>query len=127
MEIVIDRYKCLSWNECQKMHYITRGQARDEVIELVLGAIHSDRKILKTAKSMIGPFTLTIEAHFSHGNRRDPDNLFVKPIIDALVKAGIFPDDNGKVIEALTLKAKTKMPNDKIIISIKDNHEAEIL
>ena len=120
MEIIIEKFKCLSWNECQRMHYRIRGAARDEVKGLVLRIVQSDRKILKTARSMTGPFTLTIEAHFIHGNRRDPDNLFVKPIIDGLVQAGIFPDDNGKIIESLVLKAKIKMPSDKIIISIKE-------
>lgn len=67
-----------------------------------------------------GKANIFIEAHFVNSNRRDPDNLFVKPIIDAIVKFGVLPDDNGDVVESLTLISKTRMESDQIIIKINE-------
>ena len=38
--------------------------------------------------------------------RRDCDNIFVKPVIDTIVKWGIIEDDNWTVIEGVTLRIK---------------------
>lgn len=63
------------------------------------------------------PIKLVIEAHYRNNNRHDPDNLYVKPILDALVKIGVLKDDNGDCVESVTLTAKRKMPEDRIIIN----------
>lgn len=69
-------------------------------------------------RKMIPPVRITIEAHFKGGNRRDPDNLYVKPIIDGIVAAKVIPDDNGEVVESVTLIAKRKHGKDMVIITV---------
>ena len=41
--------------------------------------------------------------------RRDPDNLHVKPLLDAMRVAGILPDDDSEVVTAVRL-AYRRMP-----------------
>ena len=66
------------------------------------------------------PVRITIEAHFKGGNRRDPDNLYVKPIIDGMVAAKVIPDDNGEVVESVTLRTCIRQPSDVIVIEIEE-------
>ncbi len=123
MKIIIERYKCPSWNEMQIAHWKKRGIDRDELKLLVIGCIFSQytraafkRRVLEMKK----PADIRIEAFFKNSNRRDPDNLYVKPILDGIVKAGILPDDNGEFINSVTLMAKIKAGEDKIIIYINE-------
>lgn len=66
------------------------------------------------------PVDMKIVAYFKNTNRRDPDNLFVKPILDGIVQAGLIPDDSGQYIDSLTLSTKVKSKSDKIIIYINE-------
>lgn len=125
MKILIERYKCPSWNEFNRsqMHWTERGVRRDELAELVHGCIFSQysraafkRRVLEMKK----PADVRIEAFFKSAQRRDPDNLYVKPILDGIVKAGILPDDNGEFINSVTLMARVKAGEDKIIIYINE-------
>ncbi len=76
------------------------------------------QEIKRKMKCHEAPFEITIEAHFKEKNRRDPDNLYVKPLLDALVKIGVLTDDSGDVVESLTLKTKRKQEKDQVIITI---------
>jgi Holliday junction resolvase RusA-like endonuclease len=114
MKIEIENYKCPSWNEFnRRVHWAVRACARDELKMLVYVEMMRYRG-LKIDNSV----NITIEAHFKSGMRRDLDNLFVKPILDGIVQSGLIRDDNGDVVETLILKAKVKMPSNKIIIYI---------
>jgi len=95
---------------------------RDALIILACDAVRKQLKgsIRRIAEELKIPATIRIEAHFTHGNRRDPDNLYVKPIIDGIVKSGLLSDDNGKIVDWVALKAEVKMPSDKIIIYINE-------
>ncbi|MEI7890908.1 MAG: hypothetical protein WCI36_02970 [bacterium] len=123
MKITIENCKCPSWNEFNRsVHWAVRAAKRQELQDFVYEAITkqfkgSFRRITAQIKK---PIQVSIEAHFKNNHRRDPDNLFVKPFLDAMVKVGLFYDDNGDVIESLTLSAKRNMPSDKIIISINE-------
>ena len=46
------------------------------------------------------PATVTVTLPFKKGGRRDPHNYVatVKPIIDGLVKAGVWPDDTPEFV-----------------------------
>ena len=124
MKITIDNCRCPSWNQFNKgVHWAVRASARQELQDFVYEAIVRQFKgsFRRIAVQIKKPIQVSIEAHFKNNHRRDPDNLFVKPILDALVKYGLFLDDNGDVIDSLTLKVKRNMPSDKIIISINEN------
>ena len=123
MKIVIERYKCPSWNEMQIAHWKKRGIDRDDLKELVIGCLFSQytraefkRRVLEMKK----PADVRIEAFFKSAQRRDPDNLYVKPILDALVNSGMLSDDNGEFVDSVTLKSKTKAGEDKIIIYVNE-------
>lgn len=121
MKIIIERYKCPSWNDMQTAFWAKRGCARDELKNLVfctIFATYNRSEFKRRALGMKKPAGITVEAHFKSSRRRDPDNLYVKPILDGIVKAGLLPDDSGEFIGSVTLIAKVKMPSDKIIISI---------
>lgn len=124
MKITIENCRCPSWNEFNRsVHWAVRAVKRQELQDFVYEAMTKQFKgsIRRIAVQINKPIQVSIEAHFKNNHRRDPDNLFVKPILDALVKYGLFYDDNGDVIESLTLRAKRKMPSDQIIISINEN------
>lgn len=116
MKIEIENYKCPSWNDMQVAHWAMRAADREVLKLLAYGAANNARKKTKVKV----PVVVKIEAHFKDGKRRDPDNLYVKPILDGLVKAGVFADDNGEVIKSITLIAKVKMKSNGIIISINE-------
>lgn len=124
MKIEINQYKCPSWNEFNRaIHWAVRAQERDDMKLIFMDCLyrqHGRDNLRKLAENLVKPVKVRIEAHFKNYARRDPDNLFVKPILDGIVKAGIFRDDNGDVIKSLTLEAKRKMPSDKIIIYINE-------
>jgi len=73
----------------------------------------------KKKKKVKVPVEIIIEAHFYEKRRRDPDNLYVKPILDGLVRSGLFDDDNGDIIDCLSLKSKIGQKCDSITINIK--------
>ncbi len=124
MKIEIENCKCPSWNEFNRaVHWAARASERDTLKMLFLGCLyeqHSRAHLKRMSLELKKPVAVRIEAHFKNPNRRDPDNLFVKPILDGIVKAGIFTDDNGDVIESLTLVAKRKSPKDKVIVFINE-------
>ena len=114
MKIVIENYKCPSWNDMQRAHWTDRSGEMAVLKNMVYALANNCRR-----KEVVNiPATVRIEAHFKGGQRRDPDNLYIKPILDGLVAAKIFEDDNGKIIDWVALKAEVKMPSDKIIINL---------
>jgi len=114
MKIEIENYKCPSWNDMQITHWAVRLTEKRSLQKLVYVYAYNLKKKAKV------PATVTVEAHFKDGKRRDPDNLYVKPILDGLVQSGMLMDDNGDVIESITLIAKVKMSSDRILISINE-------
>jgi len=123
MKIEIERCKCPSWNDMQTAFWAKRSVERDELKNLTfctIFATYNRSEFKRRVLAMKKPAEVRVEAHFKNSVRRDPDNLYVKPILDGIVKAGLLPDDNGEFISAVTLCAKVKMPMDKIIISINE-------
>lgn len=72
----------------------------------------------RETRKMMPPVRIVVEARFKNSNRRDPDNLYVKPIIDGMVAAKVIPDDNGEIVASVTLVAKRKQESDMIVIEI---------
>lgn len=75
-------------------------------------------KSTRETRKLSPPVGIVIEAHFKGGQRRDPDNLYVKPIIDGMVAAKVIPDDNGEVVKSVTLMAKRNQEMDLVIIEV---------
>lgn len=115
MKIVIENYKCLSWNDMQRVHWALRAEEKKVLQRMVYAQAYNLRK-----SKVSVPAIVKIEAHFEGKKIHDPDNLFVKPVLDGLVKAGIFEDDNGKIIDWVCLKTEIEMPKNKIIILINE-------
>lgn len=113
MIIEIKNLKCPTWNSFLYRHWRIGHKAKQEVEELVYWEAQEQAKGKSFQKARV-----TIRAFFKGKGRHDPDNLFVKPIMDGLVKAGVFPDDNGDIVESLTLEAKNRCDDDFIRISI---------
>jgi Holliday junction resolvase RusA-like endonuclease len=121
MKLTIENYKCLSWNEFNRnMHWSIRTAVREELKSLVYAEMckHRGVKIDKTVD-------VDITAYFKDWRRRDLDNLFIKPILDGIVDSGLIRDDNGDVIDSLTLRAKVRQPQNKIIIKINENEKKD--
>ncbi|MFA5993343.1 MAG: hypothetical protein WC823_00115 [Parcubacteria group bacterium] len=116
MKIILENFKCLSWNDMQNIHWSLRAQEKKNLQNAVYALAYN---LGKKEKVNI-PALVKIEAHFKDGGRHDPDNLYVKPILDGLVRAGVFEDDNGKIIDWVCSKAEVKMPSDQIIIYINE-------
>jgi len=118
MQIIIRNYRCASWNELNRsIHWRARANFRDELYILTNKALRESLKGKKVER-FDGSVDMRIEAHFKGSNRRDPDNLYVKPIQDALVFRGVLKDDSGKYVASLTLSVKTKMQEDQVIVTI---------
>jgi Holliday junction resolvase RusA-like endonuclease len=71
----------------------------------------------------IGGYRLTIVAYRSH--LLDPDNLFVKPIIDGLVKKGVIPDDTAAVIQDLRIQQKVTKAHPKVLVILEEISDDE--
>jgi Holliday junction resolvase RusA-like endonuclease len=115
MRLDIKNLYCPSWNDIQALHGIKRSRVMSDIKNVVYAetlAIPREKRIV------VPPIRIIIEAHFKGANRRDPDNLYVKPIIDGMVAAKVIPDDNGEVVESVTLIAKRRQERDSIIIDV---------
>ena len=114
MEIVIDNYKCPSWNTFYAgVHWTKRKKKADEIHSLVFGIVHNIKK--KVYKL---PVKIEIDIHYKDRRRRDPDNACIKPFIDGLVQSGILKDDSSKEIEEISIRLRTEQKEDKITINI---------
>ena len=121
MEIIIDNLKCPSWNDLQRRHWSFQTKMMAAVKGLVVAETRSQIPAkLRSGKSKWEdlPLSICIIAQFTGSNRRDCDNLYVKPIIDALVFAKVIPDDNSDVVRSVTLMAETKCEKDRVIIQL---------
>ncbi len=115
MRLEIKNLYCPSWNDIQNLH----GRKRSSVMSDIKNVVYMETLAIPREKRVVSaPVRISIEARFKGGNRRDPDNLYVKPIIDGIVAAKVIPDDNGEVVESVTLIAKRKQESDMVIIEI---------
>jgi Holliday junction resolvase RusA-like endonuclease len=110
--------KCPSWNEFnnRRVHWAVHKKKREEIMNAVGYAIYENENWKNISFSQ--KVNIEIEAHFKNSNRRDPDNLYIKPILDFLVKRGILEDDSGKYINSIKYKVKTKQQENCILLTI---------
>lgn len=118
--ITIEQLNCPSWNDMQTMHWSQRRKYMMMVKALTIAAI---RKELKGSKERIAeqlpkPCPVSVVAYFKGSNRRDCDNLYVKPIMDGIVFCKLLKDDNCDIVRPLLLDAYTHQADDKIVITL---------
>lgn len=119
MKIIIKNLKCPSWNDLQRRHWTFQSKMMNGIKGLVAAEAKSQvpAKERTTAywKNAL-PTDVHIIASFQGSNRRDCDNLYVKPILDALVLAKVIPDDNCEVIQSVKLTALRNQDSDSVSI-----------
>lgn len=111
MKLTIKNLKCESVNTIYNLHHFTRNNKKRAIQELVFYEALKQRKKFKKVR-------LVFTAYFKGKRLHDPDNLYVKPMIDGLVAAGIIVDDNNTVVESVTLKVVTGEKTDFVEIEI---------
>lgn len=119
MRIFIDNLKCPSWNDLQRRHWSFQTKMMNGIKGLVVAEARSQVPAReRTAAWWKGalPTDIHIIASFKGSNRRDCDNLYVKPIIDGLVFAKVIPDDNCDVIRSVKLTALRNQDEDSVSI-----------
>lgn len=83
-----------SWNTVMRMHYHAQHQVQQEWMALVLAVLPHDVCFAQ-------PIDVCITSH-KRGKQIDPDNLYVKGILDGL-KSRLFPDDSPRWIDSVKL------------------------
>ncbi|NTW30644.1 MAG: hypothetical protein HGA33_05165 [Candidatus Moranbacteria bacterium] len=118
MKLEIKNLYCPSWNDIKDWR--KRSALMKEIKELVCAEFlqaGSRRWNMKT------PVTITIDARFKGSQRRDPDNLYVKPIIDGMVAAKVIPDDNGRIVKWVKNSADWGFERDVVTITVESIEE----
>jgi len=115
MRLEINNLYCPSWNDIK--NWRKRAALMKEIKTLVCAEFlqaGSRRWNLKT------PVTIMIDARFKECQRRDPDNLYVKPIIDGMVAAKVIPDDNGRIVKWVNLSADWGFERDVVTVTVEE-------
>lgn len=112
MKLVIQNLKCSSVNEIYNLHHFARSERKRKVQQLVY------YEALKTKRHRLEKCRLIFTAYFKGKRKHDPDNLYVKPMIDALILAGIIEDDNSNIVQSVTLQCVTEAEEEKVVIEI---------
>lgn len=111
MKLTIKKLKCSSVNTVYAMHHRARHEHKKDIQKLAYYEALQHRKHFDTAR-------ITFTAHFKGKRKHDPDNLYVKPMMDALVHARVIDDDNNEVVQSVTLKVVTGAKEDFVEIEI---------
>ena len=85
-------------NKRERMHYHARGKVRDHWYLLVLEALGTRRERIETCR------VIYTRGYWNHPGDLDGVGASVKPILDALVKIGILPDDNPHHVTEYVVK-----------------------
>ncbi len=113
------KYKCPSWNDFYMgKHWSIRKKLADEIHELVMFSVRSNRDYLKP-KEVFKTCNIFFEIEYKGNRRHDPDNCCVKLFIDGLVKEGIIEDDNSDIVKEIAIRCNNG-EQDKVIIHINE-------
>lgn len=120
MEIVINDFVCPSLNELMHKSWRVHQQMMKQVKELAAYTMMEQVPARKRSEWFKGcyPLRVSIAAYFKGKRRRDVDNLYVKPIIDALVATKILPDDNCEIVYCVELWVFRESDSDRVVITI---------
>lgn len=76
-------------------------------------------EIMKVKREKFEKCNIIFTAHFEGKRKHDPDNLYAKPYLDALVQAKVIKDDNNSIVKSVILIAISNEPRSYIEIEIK--------
>ena len=116
MEIVINNFKCPSWNTYYAgKHWSQRKKKADEIHALVwLSVLEQVKESVPFSKKVKLIYTVC----YKDKRRRDADNAAIKFFTDGLVEANILKDDSAEYVDEISIKIKTGQVDNKVIIKI---------
>ena len=121
MKIVINNFKAPSLNELMHKHWTLHSKWSQQIKALVIAECKSQIKAaMRTGKYYAGPVTIWICAEYAGSNRRDTDNVYIKPIIDGIVAAKLISDDNCDVVKQVEIQVQRNMESDRVTIIIQE-------
>lgn len=103
IEIVFDLHSSVWLSANQRVHHMAKARRVKALRQTA--RIRGLNLIRKEGATQINKANITAVIHYApHVTRADPHNAAptVKALIDGLVDAGLFPDDNHKHIPAIT-------------------------
>lgn len=104
-------------NEVRRMHYQVQAKEKKKWEKIVM--IESKVQKLQPVEN---PVIVTYRFHFVDARIRDPDGYAysAKACQDGLVKAGILPDDNFKIVKELRIAEGERRKVAGITVEIRD-------
>lgn len=114
-EIIIRNSQCPSLNEVLNKPWRTSSGIKRDMEELIYWSL---MEISHKWEAIETPIDIRIEAHYQGSHRHDSDNIFDKPIIDAIVKAEIIPDDDCDFVHDVISRARKRQKENKIVITL---------
>lgn len=122
LTINIERFKCPSMNELMHKHWLVHMRKMRTVKELVMRETQKQIPAKKrSGKYFTYPVMVSIDAEYQGSNRRDTDNLYIKPILDGLVAAKVLPDDNCEVVPMVAVRVRRRRESDRVSIRISEH------
>ena len=66
----------------------------------------SKYQAIKQEWEWLGTASISVTCYVSHPARRDSDNIFIKPILDQLVKLNLIRADDASVVESVKIRVR---------------------
>ena len=112
VSILIKNHRTLSWNKLYaQRHWAVRKQLVDSIHGLVISTMmEEDIKKYGWKKA-------SIEVEACAKRPVDPDNIALKPYLDAIRRYGLIIDDTYQVIQSITCRSK-KAKEESLFIRI---------
>lgn len=102
-----------SLNSILALHWVKRRRFKRTYQDVMLSIIKSSG-----IKPVVGKAYVNIFLHFKDRRRRDEDNYTPKWLMDVMVGAGIFSDDDSKHVSSSVRIHPQKFDNEHTIVKI---------
>lgn len=99
-----------SWNEIMRMHHHGQHGVQQSWMLSVISVIDPD------SAGFVNPVDICVTS-YQAGRLIDPDNLYVKGVIDG-IKSRMFPDDSPKWVDSVKLRSRKDKANPRVEIVI---------
>jgi len=119
--------RCPNWNNIlnkASFHWTKRKKIFDEWAELTYWALYQTEN--KPVFPYKNPVDLVVCIEYKDKRIRDTDGVTIKPILDSLVKSGVFVDDNNKHIKTIKTEVVSGCNEDKVTLEIIERTNGEI-
>ena len=116
-------------NDQRRWHWRRVAAAKAAMGLQVFTAIPHERvpgRQMRQAPAISGPVVVDVDWQVTDNRRRDVDSLgpFTKAALDALVRAGVFPDDHSGVIRAVQQRI-TRSETARIVVTVRAIEKGE--